>query len=106
PVSEARFAQPALVFDGDGRGLVAGGWQPFDAYDLCVANLAPDLPRRPPPEPADLLAAFPAGRVAVEVPRVYPEGTNACSPAAAAAPLAEIERAGIVTRTPIGDDDG
>ncbi len=52
--------------------LVAGGWQPFDAYDLCVANLAPDLPRRPAPEPADLLAAFPDGLTTVEVARGVP----------------------------------
>ena len=104
--SGARFTAPSLVFERNGQRLVAGGWQPFDAYDLCVANLAPDLPRRPPPEPADLLAVFPAGLVTVEVAQVCRERNDDCSPAGAAAALAELERAGIVTRTPIGDDDG
>ena len=104
--SGARFTAPSLVFERDGQRLVAGGWQPFDAYDLCVANLAPELPRRPAPEPAELLAAFPAGLVTVEVAQVCRERNDDCSPAAAAAALAELERAGIVKRTPIGDDDG
>jgi hypothetical protein len=104
--SGARFTAPSLVFERNGQRLVAGGWQPFDAYDLCVANLAPDLPRRPAPEPADLLAAFPAGLVTVEVAQVCRERNDDCTPAAAASALVELERAGIVKRTPIGDDDG
>ncbi len=104
--SGARFTAPSLVFERDGHRLVAGGWQPFDAYDVCVANLAPELPRRPPPEPADLLAAFPGGLVTVEVAEVCRERNDDPSTTDAAAALAELERAGIVRRTPIGDDDG
>jgi 2-hydroxychromene-2-carboxylate isomerase len=104
--SGARFTAPSLVFERDGQRLVAGGWQPFDAYDLCVANLAPDLPRRPPPEPADLLAAYPAGLVTVEVAEVCRERNEDRSATGAATALAELERVGIVRRTPIGDDDG
>lgn len=104
--SGARFTAPSLVFERDGQRLVAGGWQPFDAYDVCIANLAPDLPRRPPPEPADLLAAFPAGLVTVEVAEVCRERNDDRSPDGAAAVLRELERAGIVRRTPIGDGDG
>ena len=55
----ARFTAPSLVFSRGENTLVAGGSQPFEAYDLCVSNLAPDLPRRPDPEPSQLLAAFP-----------------------------------------------
>jgi 2-hydroxychromene-2-carboxylate isomerase len=104
--SGARFTAPSLVFERDGRRLVAGGWQPFDAYDVCVANLAPELPRRPPPEPADLLAAYPSGLATVEVAEVCRERNDDRSAADAATALAELERAGIVRRTPIGDDDG
>jgi predicted DsbA family dithiol-disulfide isomerase len=104
--SGTRFTAPSLVFERDGRRLVAGGWQPFDAYDLCVANLAPELPRRPRPEPADLLAAYPSGLVTVEVAEVCRERNDDRSPADVATALAELERAGIVRRTPIGDDDG
>lgn len=104
--SGARFTAPSLVFEREGTRLVAGGWQPFDAYDLCVANLAPELPRRPPPEPADLLAAYPSGLVTVEVAEVCRERNDDRSAAEAATALAELERAGIVRRTRIGDDDG
>jgi 2-hydroxychromene-2-carboxylate isomerase len=104
--SGARFTAPSLVFERDGTRLVAGGWQPFDAYDLCIANLAPELPRRPPPEPAGLLAAYPSGLVTVEVAEVCRERNDDRSAAEAATALAELERAGIVRRTRIGDDDG
>jgi 2-hydroxychromene-2-carboxylate isomerase len=104
--SGARFTAPSLVFERDGGRLVAGGWQPFDAYDLCVANLAPELPRRPPPAPADLLAAYPSGLVTVEVAEVCRERNDDRSAAEAATALTELERAGVVRRTPIGDDDG
>jgi 2-hydroxychromene-2-carboxylate isomerase len=104
--SGARFTAPSLVFERDGQRLVAGGWQPFDAYDLCVANLAPELPRRPPPEPADLLAAYPSGLVTAEVAEVCRERNDDRSPADVTTALAELEWAGIVRRTPIGDDDG
>jgi 2-hydroxychromene-2-carboxylate isomerase len=104
--SGARFTAPSLVFERDGRRLVAGGWQPFDAYDLCVANLAPELPRRPQPDPADLLAAYPSGLVTVEVAEVCRERNDDRSPADVTAALAALERAGIARRMPIGDDDG
>ena len=66
----ARFTAPSLVFRHDGRTLVAGGFQSFEAYDVCVANLAPGLPRRPPPEPVELLAEYPDGLTTVEVAQV------------------------------------
>ena len=66
----ARFTAPSLVFRHEGRTLVAGGFQSFEAYDVCVANLAPGLPRRPPPEPLELLAEYPAGLTTVEVAQV------------------------------------
>src|SRR4029079_14737364 len=90
--SGARFTAPSLVFERDGQRLVARGWQPFEAYDLCVASLAPDLRRRPAPEPADLLAAFPAGLVTVEVAQVCRDRNDDCTPAAAASALVELER--------------
>ena len=34
-----RFTAPSLVFRHGDRVLVAGGWQPLEAYDVCVANL-------------------------------------------------------------------
>lgn len=62
-----RFTAPSMVFERDGRRLVAGGWQSFDVYDVMVANLAPELERRATPEPADLLPHFPHGLTTQEV---------------------------------------
>ena len=100
----ARFTAPSLVFRFDGRTLVAGGFQSFEAYDVCVANLAPQLPRRPQPEPAELLAEYPQGLTTVEVAQVC-RGRN--DPPDLAGTLAELERlagAGAVRQGPIGDD--
>jgi 2-hydroxychromene-2-carboxylate isomerase len=56
-----RYTAPSLVFrHSGGRVLEAGGFQPVEAYDVCVANLDPTLERRPPPEdPAAVLETFP-----------------------------------------------
>jgi 2-hydroxychromene-2-carboxylate isomerase len=100
----ARFTAPSLVFSRGGERFVAGGWQPFDAYDLCVANLAPELPRRPPPSPGDLVAAYPAGLTTAEVAEVCRERNDDRDPEAVDAALRELERADRVRRVPIGDD--
>lgn len=63
-----RYTAPSLVFARDGRRLEAGGFQPLAAYDVLLANLAPELARRPAPEdPADALAAFPEGLTTAEL---------------------------------------
>jgi protein-disulfide isomerase-like protein with CxxC motif len=56
-----RYTAPSLVFrHADGRVLEAGGYQPVEAYDVCIANLDPGLDRRPPAEDAvATLEAFP-----------------------------------------------
>ena len=43
-----RYTAPSVIFERDGRQLVAGGWQPELAYDLCIANLDPDPHPNPP----------------------------------------------------------
>ena len=63
-----RYTAPSIVFEHDQQRLVAGGWQPTLAYDLCVANLDPTIKRTPPPEtPAPLLDRFPDGLTTAEV---------------------------------------
>jgi predicted DsbA family dithiol-disulfide isomerase len=62
-----RYTAPSLVFELDGKRLVAGGWQSFAVYDAMIANLAPDLPRRETPEPGELLPEFPFGLTTQEV---------------------------------------
>jgi hypothetical protein len=83
---------------------VAGGFQSFEAYDVCVANLAPLLPRRSQPEPAELLAEYPQGLTTVEVAQVC-RGRN--DPPDLPGTLADLERlagSGEIRQSPIGDD--
>ena len=44
-----RFTAPSLIFERDGRRMVAGGFVPIEAYDVLLAHLAPELPRRSAP---------------------------------------------------------
>ena len=64
-----RFTAPSVVFETeDGRRLEAGGFQPLEAYDVCLANLDPALDRRPPAtDVTELLAEFPYGITTREV---------------------------------------
>ena len=67
-----RYTAPSLVFrHASGRVLEAGGYQPIEAYDVCVANLDPGLERRPPAEdPVEVLRAFPYALTTREVAAV------------------------------------
>ena len=100
----ARFTAPSLVFRYDGRTLVAGGFQSFEAYDVCVANLAPHLPRRPPPEPPELLASYPLGLTTAEVAQVCRDRNDPPDLGGTQQELARLAEAGAVRRSPIGDD--
>ncbi len=64
-----RFTAPSLTFTArDGRTLEAGGFQPVEAFDLCVANLDGTVERHGPAQDAtELLAAFPEGLTTREV---------------------------------------
>ena len=63
-----RFTAPSVVFWSNGTELVAGGFQPVEAYDVLIANLDPTLHREPPPEtPAPLLEFFDHGLTTQEV---------------------------------------
>jgi len=78
-----RFTAPSLVFELDGRRLVAGGWQPILAYDVIVANLDPAIRRYPPPEtPAPLLDHFPDGLTTAEIAALLADGPD---------PIADLE---------------
>jgi len=53
-----RYTCPSLELSV-GDGVVAlPGFQPVEAYEAAIANLAPDLPRRPPPESAEEVLAW------------------------------------------------
>jgi protein-disulfide isomerase-like protein with CxxC motif len=72
-----RYTAPSLVFEHEGQRLVAGGWQPELAYDLCIANLDPTLERTTPPDdPALLLDFFPDGLTTAEMAALLAGGPD------------------------------
>jgi predicted DsbA family dithiol-disulfide isomerase len=48
-----RYSTGSAVFERGDRRVVMPGFQPFAVYEVAVANVAPDLERRPPPQSAD-----------------------------------------------------
>jgi 2-hydroxychromene-2-carboxylate isomerase len=100
-----RFTAPSLVFAYEGQRLVAGGFQPVEAYDVLVVNLDPALERREPPEtPAPLLDFFPDGLTTQEIAALLARGNDAPDRQSAEQALLELVAAGAATRTGIGDD--
>jgi protein-disulfide isomerase-like protein with CxxC motif len=101
-----RYTAPSVVFTtDDGRVLEAGGFQSIESYDVCVANLDPKLPRRPPPEdPYDALAAFSHGLTTQEVAAVLAPHLVDPDRAQTQARLIELFAEGRIKRVPMGDD--
>ncbi|MGA8745354.1 MAG: DsbA family protein [Solirubrobacterales bacterium] len=100
-----RFTAPSVVFESDGRSLVAGGFQPVEAYDVLIANLDPTLHREPPPKtPAPLLEHFRDGLTTQEIAALLARGNNAPDRISAEAALIEILAEGQAVREPLGDD--
>jgi protein-disulfide isomerase-like protein with CxxC motif len=101
-----RFTAPSLVFERDGRQLVAGGWQPILAYDVLLANLEPALARTPPPEsPEPLLERFPGGLTTAEVAALLARGPDYIPDHAAAEQLlVPLVSDGGAVRVPLGQD--
>jgi predicted DsbA family dithiol-disulfide isomerase len=100
-----RFTAPSIVFSTNGTSLVAGGFQPVEAYDILVANIDPTLNRRLPPEnPSPLLAHFRDGLTTQEVAALMTKGNDTPDRRAAEADLLGLVAEGEVTRTPLGDD--
>jgi 2-hydroxychromene-2-carboxylate isomerase len=101
-----RFSAPSLVFEAaDGRRLEAGGFQPVEAYDVLIANLAPALQRRAPADdPLEALREFPAGLVTQEVAAIMAQNNVAPDRLDAERALIALAGEGAVRRTPLGDD--
>ena len=99
-----RFTAPSVVFERDGLRLVAGGFQPVQAYDVLVANLDPTLKREPPPDtPEPLLDRFPEGLTTPEVAALLARANDAPERTGAEAALLELVAAGMARREPLGD---
>jgi predicted DsbA family dithiol-disulfide isomerase len=100
-----RFTAPSVVFELGGQTLVAGGFQPVEAYDVLVANLDPTLERRDAPDnPLPLLERFTEGLTTQEVAALLARGNDAPDQAAAEEALLELVAAGAAARDPLGDD--
>jgi 2-hydroxychromene-2-carboxylate isomerase len=100
-----RYTAPSLVFrHADGRSLEAGGFQPVEAYDVCIANLEPTLGRRPPAEDVvEVLAEFPYALTTREVAAVMAEHLVDPDDAAAEAALIAAAANGDVRREGVGN---
>jgi predicted DsbA family dithiol-disulfide isomerase len=100
-----RFTAPSVAFESGGQRLIAGGFQPVEAYDVLIANLDPALHRQPPPEiPEPLLERFGDGLTTQEVTALMAHGNDAPDRAGAEAALIELVGAGRAVRESLGDD--
>ena len=100
-----RFTAPSVAFTQNGTRVVAGGFQPVEAYDVLVANLDPGLRREPPPAtPEPLLKRFGDGLTTQEVAALMTEGNDRPDRGAAEAALLELVASGRARREPAGDD--
>ena len=100
-----RFTAPSIVFQSNGTRLVAGGFQPVEAYDVLVANLDPTLERKPPPDtPEPLLHHFRGGVTTQEVAALMTPNNGTPNREAAEAAMVELVAEGKAVREPLGDD--
>ena len=101
-----RYTAPSVIFGQDGRRLVAGGWQPELAYDVCVTNLDPSVKPTPPPDtPGPLLERFHDGLTTAEVAALLASGADPIPDfEAAEAALIKLVADGTATRTPLAND--
>lgn len=99
-----RFTAPSVVFERNGLRLVAGGFQPVQAYDVLVANLDPTLSCEPPPEtPEPLLERFSEGLTTPEVAALMASANDAPDRTGTEGALLELVAAGKARREPLGD---
>ena len=100
-----RFTAPSIVFQSNGTLLVAGGFQPVEAYDVLVANIDPTLDRKPPPDtPEPLLHHFRGGVTTQEVAALMTPNNGTPNREAAEAAMVELVAEGKAVREPLGDD--
>lgn len=101
-----RFTAPSVVFEHDGRRLVAGGWQPLLAYDVLLANLDPTLERTPAPtSPEPLLEFFADGLTTAEVAMLLADGPDPVPDLKGTERhLLDLAAGGVLARIPFGQD--
>lgn len=101
-----RFTAPSVVFEKEGRRLVAGGWQPLLAYDVLLANLDPALERTPPPDtPEPLFEFFADGLTTAEVALLLADGADPIPDLKGTErALLDLASTGELVRMPFGQD--
>ena len=100
-----RFTAPTVAFQRDGLRVIAGGFQPVEAYDVLVANLDPTLRREAPPDtPEPLLERCPEGLTTQEVAALLAVGNDPPDREQAENALLELVGRGRAIREPLGDD--
>ena len=53
-----RYASASAIFENAKRRVVVTGFQPFAVYEVAMANVAPQIERRDPPEAVDEVLAW------------------------------------------------
>ncbi|MBV9464830.1 MAG: DsbA family protein, partial [Solirubrobacterales bacterium] len=101
-----RFTAPSVVFEANGHRLIAGGFQPVEAYDVLIANFPaehrPDR-REPPESPLELIEFFRSPLTTQEIAAVMAHGNDAPDRAGAEDALIALAAAGEVQRIGLGD---
>ncbi|WP_205696820.1 hypothetical protein [Conexibacter sp. SYSU D00693] len=100
-----RYTAPSLILRApDGRTLDAGGFQPAEAYDVCLANLDPALERRPPAQDVvEAIRAVGHGLTTREVAAVMAPRLAAPDDGAAEQALVEAAAEGALVHEAVGD---
>lgn len=102
---KVRYTAPTVAFSSGETTLIAGGFQPVEAYDVLIANLDPELSSRPAPESAAaLLDRFPEGLSTQEVAALMTKGNDAPDRLAAEIGLLALVGEGSALREPLGHD--
>jgi predicted DsbA family dithiol-disulfide isomerase len=102
-----RYTAPSVIFEDErGHRLEVGGFQPFEAYDTALANLAVGLERRPAPGDAlEALSEFPDGLTTAELASVMRRSDLVDADIeTTASDLAALETEGLVAKEPAGRD--
>jgi predicted DsbA family dithiol-disulfide isomerase len=100
-----RFTAPSIVFGHNGEFLQAGGFQPLDAYDVCIVNLDPTLERRPAPDdPLPALSLFGEGLTTAEVAQLSAKELENPDRAETERVLTALNDEGAVRRLSLGQD--
>lgn len=100
-----RYTAPSVIFSTEGGTIEVGGFQPVEAYDLAVANLAPGLKRLAPPEsPLEVLTLYSGGLTTQEVTAIMSKGFEGPARETVEQALLGLVGEGRVSRVPLGND--